>query len=118
MNGQAAVLWQDELMRKLLFPYQLAITPCLSRVGHLMLPHLLGLSMSALPPKAATAVADRHVRFGPTRDIPQQAGRADGKRFQQQPQLWPDQASRPSLTKNQTIANEPTPSIHHAPKSH
>ena len=37
---------------------------------------------------------------------------------QQDLPLSTDHASRPSLTKNQTIASEPTPSIHHAPTSH
>jgi hypothetical protein len=36
----------------------------------------------------------------------------------QQAHSWPDQASRPSLTKSHTIASDPTPSIHHAPKAH
>ena len=37
---------------------------------------------------------------------------------QQVSQAWPDQASRPSFTRNHTMASEPTPSIHQAPKSH
>lgn len=40
------------------------------------------------------------------------------RRQQQNSHVSPDHASRPSLTNNQTITNEPTPSIHHAPKSH
>jgi hypothetical protein len=36
---------------------------------------------------------------------------------QQTSQPWPDQASRPSFTRNHTIAREPAPPIHHAPTS-
>ena len=44
--------------------------------------------------------------------------RGSHRQPQHDSQLSPVHASRPSLTKNHTIANEPTPSIHHAPKSH
>jgi hypothetical protein len=44
--------------------------------------------------------------------------RKSDRQEQQAPHSRSDHASRPSLIKNHTIANAPTPSIHHAPVSH